>query len=225
MTIKRFKRFTSLKTRKRLNEYRKQESPRIKLQRLWHQDKKKLKIKSLLYIVQNIKHNLLQKDAIIEFLDRENLNFDNFYHMLNLSKDVLQEDKALQKKFLKQCFDICTPDNLVELGEIGEAEAIKELRERIKEKSISNRKALQVTIRLFEITTNAKARMILWTEIKGLDPNEGDLKYIIDLPSMYALPKMISDAQKLLKKKNRKPDGRILQKIERTIQEIEKGQK
>lgn len=225
MSMKRIKRFTDSETRKRLKQYRKQESPQIKLQRLWHRNKKKLDIKSLLYIVQNIKHDVLQKDAITEFLDKENLNFDNFYHMFNLSKDVLEKYKALKKKFLKQCFDMCTADNLVELGEAGEAEAIKELFERIEKKSISNRKALQVMIRFFEKIADAKARMALWTKIKELNPNEEDLKYIIDLPSMYAFPKIISDAQNFLKKRNRKPDGRILQKIEQLVNEIKKGQK
>lgn len=223
--LKKYSKAASLKTRERLKRYRKQESPEIKLQRLWNKNKKRLNIKSLLYIERNIEYNVLRRDVLIEFLDRDNLNFDNFYRMIDLTKDILQKDKALKKKFLKQCFDICTENNLVELGETIESEAIKELFQRIEKKSISNRKALQVMIRFFEITTNAKARMILWLKIKKLDPNEEDLKYIIDLPSMYALPKIISEAQKFLKRKSRKPDGRILQKIERTLKQIKKGQK
>jgi len=223
MTIKRLKRFVSPGTRKRLNQYRKQESPRIKLQRLWHQDKKKLNIKSLLYIVQKIEYDLLQKDAIIEFLDRKNLNFDHFYRMSNVAKDILKDNKKLNDQFWKACFNICNEDNLLELSEIEIGEAIKELFRRIE--TSSNRKALQVLIRFFERKTDPEIRMVLWKKIKERDPSIEDLKYLLVLPSMYALPKITSEIEKLLKRKDRKTDGKILQKIERTVQQIKNGQK
>lgn len=66
--------------------------------------------------------------------------------------------------------------------------------------------------------------MIIWKKIKKLGPNEGDLKHIIDLPAMYALPKILSQAQKLLRDRSKKKTRKIIKKIKELIDEIKKGQ-
>ncbi len=226
MSMKRIKRFTDSETRKRLKRYREQESPKIKLQRLWNRNKKSFSTKSLLYIVQNIEYNILRRDALMEFLTRDNLNFDNFYRMLNTAKDILEKDPSLRTQFWKECFSICNEHNLIELGEMGESGAIKELFRRIETGSISNRKALQVLIRFFQKNTDTKVRMELWKKIEKLGPNEEDSKYLLDLPGMYAFPEITSKIQKFIRKqnKNKKEKTKTLKAIENFVEEIKKGQ-
>lgn len=148
MSIKNIRKKVRKKTKK---------TPTSELHLFWLQNKEKFKIKDLVYIVREIDYLWLKKGALREFLTRDNLNFDNFYRMFDAAKYILEKDKDLKSQFLKECFAICTEHNLVELGEAGEPEAIKELFHRIEKGSISNRKAIQVLIRFFEITTEPQA--------------------------------------------------------------------
>ena len=142
--------------------------------------------------------------------------------MSNAAKDILEGSKKLKGQFWKACFGVCNEDNLLELAEIEVPEAIKELFERIK--TSSNRKALQVLIRFFERNTDPKMRAALLKKIKKLDPSIEDLKYLLALPSMYALPKITSEIQKLLKKQGIEKAKKTIRKIEQFVQEIKKGQ-
>jgi len=200
-------------------------SPQTRLNALWFQKKKEIGIKDLINIVRIMDYPPLKKRAVIEFLTRDNLSFDNFYRMLGTAEDVLEKYEDLKSKFWKQYLELCSPDNLVELIEIGEKEAAKELFFRIENASISNRKAKQVLIRIFEIVTDEKVRREIWRKIKELEPQEEELIYILNLPCMYAFPRIISQAQKLLRpNRNKKKSNRILKRIEKLIEEIKKGQ-
>ncbi len=200
-------------------------SPQTRLNAFWFQKKKEISVRDLINIVKKIDYPLLKKRAVIEFLTRDNLSFDNFYRMLGAAKDVLEKYGDLKSKFWKQHLELCNPDNLAELIEIGEKEAAKELFFRIENGSISNRKAKQVLIRIFEIVTDAKVRREMWKRIKALEPQEDELRYILNLPCMYAFPRIISQAQKLLRpNRSKKKSNRILKRIEKLVEEIKKGQ-
>lgn len=192
----------------------------------WRRNKRKLFPRKLIYIVLTIDYQLIRERALREFLIRENLNFDNFYQMVNAAKNILEKKPSLKAQFLKQCFDICTENNLVELEEVGVSGAIKELFRRIEKRSVSNRKALQVLIRFFQKNRDAKVRMELWKKIEKLGPNQEDSRYLLNLPGMYALPKITSRIQKFIRRQNEKEKTKILKTIEKFVKEIkiEKGQ-
>lgn len=221
MSGKRIKRFTDSKTRKRIKRFRKQESPEYKIDQLWGRKRKLFSTKSLIFIVEDIEYPKLQKEVLKEFLTRENLNFDLFDRMLNVSKEILEKNKRLRAQFFKQCFDICTAINLVELGEVAVSEAIKELFQRIEIGSISNRIALQALIRYFKKTTNEKARMDLWKKIAKLDPNEDDSKELLDLIyDKHAFYRITLKIEKYIRKKAEKKDKKTIARIKELIKQI-----
>lgn len=205
-----------------MRERKKELTTEEKLDIYWHKHRRKLNPMDLIYIVMRVNDFLTRKRALIEFLTRENLNFEHFYRMSTAAEDILKDNKKLNDKFWKDCFNLCNEDNLLELAEIEIPEAIKKLFEKI-EKS-SNRKALQVLIRFFERNTDSKIRTALWKKIKIRGPSVEDLKYILNLPIMYALPKITSEIQKLLKKQGIEKGKKTIIKIEQFLQEIKKGQ-
>jgi len=190
----------------------------------WRRHKNKLSPEKLILIVLRADHFLTRKRALIEFLTRNNLNFAHFYDMLNAAKDILENNKNLNSQFLKDLFDISTGDQLLELAEEKMPEAIKELFGRIDAGFFGNRKSLQILIRYFDESTNSKIRTALWKKIKKFDPTEKDLRYLLDLPMMYALPKITSEIQKMLRKSNKKKETRTIEKIKEFIKQIKQGQ-
>ncbi len=208
--------------RQRRAKSAKRKEPKTRLNIFWHRQRKNFSIKNLVWIVKTIEYLPLEKRALREFLSRTNLTFDNFYRMLGAAKKIFEKDNKIEKEFWEKCLTICTPDNLVELTEMGESNATKELFRRIETGSIGNSKAKQVLIRLFEKITNEKTRMALWKKIKRLDLNEEELKYILDLPSMYALHKIVSQAQKLLRQIAKGNQGRNIKKLEELVEELKK---
>lgn len=210
-----------MKNKKKKIPHRKK-LPQTRLNVLWFQRKKDINVKGLIDIVKTVDYLPIKKRAVIEFLMRENLNFNDFYDMHQVAKDVLEKYKDLKNKFWQQWLDLCNPDHLVELTEDGEKEAAKEFLHRIKIKAISKRKAKQGLIRFFEITRDEKTRKEILKEIKDLDPNEQELKYLIDLPNMYALPGILWQIRRCLKQRRR--SNKVLEKIKKLIEEIKKGQ-
>lgn len=210
------------KERKRIREIRR-DQPEHKLRLFWHKQANKLDSKDLIYVVSKIGYLPLKKRALRKFLGIDNLNFDDFYKMLDEAKNILNQDKILQSEFFKQCFDICNADNLVELIEAGVTEAEKELDRRIEHNLISTRKAIQVLIRVFEKTTNEKKCIALWKRIRGLIPNKKDLFYILRFAYERKILEITSDIERLLRKKENKTN-KILRKIEELIAQIKQRQ-
>ena len=191
----------------------------------WHRNKKNLDAKDLIHLVLTLNHQPLRKKLLIHFLTIENLNFDDFYRMLDAAKDIFIDNKKLKAKFLKECFEISSEHNLEELGESGEVEAIKELRRRTEEKAISSRRATQAWIRLFQLTTGEKPKIEIWKILKKLNPCNEDLKYLLDLPGMYAFPKITSEIEKLLRKSSEHKQKRTVKRIKELVSDINKQKK
>lgn len=193
---------------------RKRKNPRTQLKILWHQGRKSFKPKQLIYIVTMIDYLPLMKKVVAEFLNKDDPTFNDFYCMLEKTKEALEKDEYLKRKFWKKCLALCTIDNLAELSELGEDEATTELFDKIERGSVRNNKAKQVLIRQFEKFTEKKIRMELWERIKKLDPNEEELTYILDLESIYSYPEITLEAEKLLRERHRpretKPMKRLL---------------
>ena len=204
---------------------RRKKDPRTQLNISWHQEREKLKAKDLIYIVAITDYLPLMKKAVVQFLNRDDPNFDDFYRMLERAKEVLEKYKDLKENFWKKYLALCTIDNLAELTEAGEKEAATKLFNEIQKGSMRNNKAKQVLIRLFEKITNNEVRTDLWEKIKKLNPDEKELRYILDLPSMYSLYKMRSEAEKLLRQKHKTKENKTTKKLLDIAKQIKKGQK
>ena len=212
------------KNRKKPKRHKGPMSTEDKLDVYWRQHKKNLSPRELTSLVLTTQgYQIIRERALREFLERENLNFDLFDRMFNAAKDIFysKKNKNTKKEFLKQCFEICTENNLVELTESGIPEAAIELFRRIETGSIGKRKSLQALIRFFKITTSAEGRMTLWKKIKKLNPNEDDLKDVLELtygkPASY---KITLDIEKYIRKKAKRKDKKTLIKINGFIKEI-----
>ncbi|MDP2910438.1 MAG: hypothetical protein Q8N58_01465, partial [bacterium] len=105
----------------------KRETPEYKLRIFWHRYRKNFSVKNLILIAREIDCPEIQKSALREILDKNNLSFADFYRVLSLPKQVLGLDLKLEDKIRKQCNDICIPDNMRELVNLGESRAAKEL--------------------------------------------------------------------------------------------------
>jgi len=201
----------NIKNIRKIRQRKKEMTTEEKLNLYWRKHKGKLNPIDLIYIVMRVDHFLTRKRAFIEFLTRRNLNFDHFYRMSNAAKDVLEDNKKLKSQFWKDCFGVCNEDNLLELAEIEVPEAIKEIFRKIE--TSSNRKALQILIRFFEKNKDSEIRAALLKKIKKRGPSTEDLKYLLALPSMYALPKITAEIQKLLKKQGIEKSKKTIRKI------------
>ncbi|OGZ17432.1 MAG: hypothetical protein A2V72_00360 [Candidatus Nealsonbacteria bacterium RBG_13_37_56] len=196
----------------------------------WRQHKRNLYPEELISLALTIEGNQLTKElmkerVLREFLTRADLNFDLFDRMLNATKDIfgLKKNKNTKNEFLKQCFDICTENNLVELTEAGFPEAVAELFRRIETGSISRRRSLQVLIRFFKVTTSAEGRITIWKKIARLNPNEDDLKDILDLTyGKSAFYKVTSAIEKYIRKRAKRKAKKIIIRIKELIKEIER---
>jgi len=227
--IKRIRRITDSETRKRIKRFRKQKSPEYKIDQLWAGKRKLFSARSLVFIAGDMKYPKLQKAALKEFLERKNLNFDDFYQALSLPSEVLSLDTNLENKLWKECLVLCTPDNLVELIGLGEKKAAKELFHRIKTKSISERKAKQILIWLIEKTYDKRLSKRLWKEIEKIGPNEQELKHLLDLVDshkirfMHKLPIRI---EHLLAKIAKRKTGKTIIRFQELVKQIKikKGQ-
>lgn len=194
----------------------------------WQRRKKNLKDPMhLVEIVEMVDHFPTRKRALIEFLARENLSFNHHYRMFDAAKDILKESKRIKTRFWKSFFRVCTIDHLVELNEENIPEAIKEFYRRIdSRKYYTNQQSLQALIRSFEKRTDPKIRKSLWGRIKSFDPGKEDLKYILNLPMMYSLPKIAAEIEKMLQKKSEnKREIRTIRKIKELVAQIEQEQK
>jgi len=210
---------------KRKNKPRRHKGPislEDKLDIYWRQNKKKLLPKILISLVSTVQdYQLIRKRALREFLTKARLNFYLFDLMVIAAKDILNSDKKIKKEFLKQCFAICTENNLVELGEEGIPEAVAELFLRIKSRSISKRNSLQTLIRFFGVTTSPEGRIIIWKEIEKLDPDDSDLKDILELVSgKSAFYKVSLAIEKYMRKRTEKKGEKIINRIKELIKEI-----
>ena len=182
---------------------RRKKNPRTQLNILWHRKKDELETEDLINIVAATDYLPLMEKAVTKFLKRDNPNFSDFYTMLQKAKRALEKYEALKKSFWKKYLSLCSVNNLVELSEDGEKEAITKLLDKTEDGSMSNGKAKQVLIRLFEKHTKKEIRMNLWGKIKKHDLNEEELKYILNLESMYSLYEITSEAEKLLRERHK----------------------
>lgn len=213
------------KKTKRIRRMRKKQ-PEYKLHLLWYKKANELGPRDLIRIVLRQDYPIpFRKRVLREFLKRINLNFDSFDRMLNVAKDILEADSSLKKQFYEQCFRVCTENNLVELGDSGDTEAIKELIRRVKQGSAKNTSGLKALVLFFDRATYPKTRMELWKIIKEFDPTEEDL---IELYNMvygkYGFQGIVDDIQKFLKKRKRKKTKRILIRIEELAAQIKQRQ-
>ncbi len=206
--------------RKKARKNRK-DSPKYKLRIFWHKHRSNFSARNLVLLAREIDYPEIQKSVLREFLSRINLTFADFYRVLGLPKEVLELDSRLENTIWRQCFDICTPDNLLELIDLGEAKAAQELFERIDKKSISMRKAKQILIFLFKRTDDKKLTEELWRRIEAIGPNEDELKYLLDLEKASQLHRHI---EKLLAKRAERKTGVAITKIRQFVEQIKQGQ-
>lgn len=181
--------------------------------------------KSLIRIVARIEYPPIRKKALIEFLTRNNTNFAHFYDMLNAARDMLENNEKLGQKFFDKLFAISDADNLIELAEINIPQAHTRLLGKIDSGCWSNTKNLQMLIRYFEKRTDPKERAVLWKKIKRFDPSADDLRYLRDLPMMYALPKITAGIDKMLRNQHIEKETKMIKKIKDFIRQMEQKQK
>jgi hypothetical protein len=208
------------KKRKKILKIRR-DSPIYILRIFWHRYRKNFSARNLVFIAREIDLPEIQKSALREFLTRGNLTFDDFYRVLGLPKEVLRLDPKLENNIWKQCFDLCTPDNLRELISLGETKAAEELFRRIDRKSMSMSKAKQILISLFEGSNDERLRDEYWKRIEAIGPNEDELKYLLDLGKARKLSRYIEN---LLAKRAKKKEGKAISKIKELIAQIKQGQ-
>ncbi len=196
-------------------------SPKYKLRAFWLKHRSNFSARNLIFVAREIDYQEIQKSALREFLLRQNLTFDDFYRALGLPREILKLDPKLEDTLWTQCFNICTPDNLVELIHLGETKAAKELFQRIDKKSISMAKAKQILIYLLEETDDKELIKQLWGKIEAIGPNEDELKYLLDLKKTSKLHRYI---EKLLAKRAQKKTGKAISRIKELVAQIKKGQ-
>lgn len=192
---------------------RKRKDPRTQLNILWHRKKDELEIKDLIDIVAATDYLPLMEKAVTKFLKRDDPNFSDFYSMLQKAKRALEKYEALKKRFWKKCLALCNIDNLAELSEDGEKEAMIELFDKIEKGSVENGKAKQVLTRQFQKFTDKKTRTELWKRIRKLNPSEEELKYLLDLESMYSLCEIKSEIEKLLRERHKTKKNKVAKKL------------
>jgi len=195
--------------------------PQYKLRIFWRRYKRNFSARNLVSIAREIDYPEIQKSVLREFLIRENLTFADFHRVLGLPKEVLELDPKLEDSIWKQCFDICTPDNLRELIDLGEKRAAEELFQRIDKRSMSMSKAKQILISLFEKTDDKELSQKLWERIEAIGPNEDELKYLLDSRKANRLSRYI---ERLLAKRAQKKEGKAISIIKELVAQIKQGQ-
>jgi len=199
--------------------------PKYKLHLLWHKEVKNFEPEDLIYIVLKINYLSLQKRALKSFLGMDNLTFDNFDQMGNAAKTIFDKNPTLKKRFYEQCFSICTENNLAELGEKADVEAIKELIRRVKTGSAKHSGGLRALIRLFEKSTTPESRMELWNIIKQFNPCEKDLIYLHNIVyGNYGFEKVTEGIQRYLKRKRKETQRKTILRIEELVTQIKQKQ-
>jgi len=198
----------------------------LQLWNFWRRKKEGFTPKQLVCIVIEIEYLPLRKNAVREFLNRENLVFDDYWRMLSAAQDILEKDVHLHDKFWENCQNICSDDNLVELIIQGETEAAIELFRRIDIRSISSQKAKQVLMVLFRKISDPRSREELWKKIKPLEPNDNELKKLLEISTDALIIKIMDEIQKTITKDRKKKNkgDKILKKLRGLYQEIKKGQ-
>jgi len=204
---------------------RRKKGLRTQLNVSWHRKRDEFETEELIFIVAATNYLPFMKKIVAEFLNRDNLSFDDFYCVLEKAKEVLEKDKHLKRKFWKKCLALCTVDNLAELAEEGEKEAATKLLDKTGDGSMRNNKAKQVLIRLFEKFTKKEIRMDLWGRIKKLNPNEKELRHILDLESMYSYPEITLEVEKLLRQRHKPRETKTMKRLLDIVKQIEKGQR
>jgi len=181
---------------------RKKKNPRTQLNILWHRKKDEFKTKDLLDIIKATDCLLLMEKAVSEFLKKDDPTFSDFYTVLQKARMALEEYAGLKKRFWKKCLALCSIDNLAELSEDREEEAMAELFIKTGNGSVKNNKSKQVLTRQFEKFTDKEIRTKIWKRIEKLDPSEGELRDLLDLESMSFYPEIESDIEKLLRERH-----------------------
>ncbi len=192
---------------------RKRKSPRTQLNILWHRKKDEFETEDLIDIVAATDYLPLAEKAVTKFLKRDDPNFNDFYSMLQKAKRALDKYEGLKKSFWRKYFVLCTVDNLAELAEDGEKEATTKLLNKTEDGSMRNNKSKQVLIRLFEKFTKKEIRMDLWRRIKKFNPSEGELRYLLNLESMYSLYEIRSEIEKLLRERHKTKENKVAKKL------------
>jgi len=199
----------------------KRETPEYKLRIFWHRYRKNFSVRNLILIAREIDCPEIQKSALREILDKNNLSFADFYRVLSLPKQVLGLDPKLEDKIWKQCFDICIPDNLRELVNLGESRAAKELLRKIDIGAMSTPKAKQILISLFETSSDERLREEYWKRIEAIGPNEDELKYLLDSNKAQKLWRRI---ECMLAKRAQRKEGKTISKIKEIVAQIKQRQ-
>jgi|GEM_PF-3177653 len=196
-------------------------SSRYRLDILWNEHKSDFSARNLVLVAREIDFPEIQKSALREFLNRDNLSFADFYRVLGLPEEVLKLDLKLEDEIWKQCFDICTSDNLRELLYLGEGRASEELFQRIDKGAMSMPKAKQILISLFEKSDDKKIRDECWKRIELIGPNEDELKYLLDSEKSRGLSRLI---ERMLAKRAQKKEGKAISRIKELVGQIKQGQ-
>ena len=100
-----------------------------------------------------------------EFLKRDDLNFNDFYELLDSIGILFKEIKAesIEDEFLQRCFGLATVDDLVDIikhqGEYSIEKAWQEIEKRIREGHIRKDKAEEALMRIMKEKVNEGTRI------------------------------------------------------------------
>ena len=188
------------KKRKKIRKARR-DSSKYKLRIFWRKRRKSFSARNLLSLAREIDFPEIQKSALREFLSRGNLTFADFYRALALPKEILSLDSKLKDKLWEKCLDISTPDNLLELINLGEVKAAIGLMQ-IYGLIYHDEKKVSLVYGLGNITFSKKSRELDGLEIQNLQT------YLDSISNSYDVNRMetFSNTKEIFRwsKKNKK---------------------
>jgi len=173
---------------------------------------------------------------IREFLKRDDLNFNDFYELLDSIGILFKEIKAepIEDEFWQRCFGLATVDDLVDVikyqGEYSIEKAWQEIEKRIREGHIRKDEAEEALMRIMKEKVNEGTRIRALKLFKKIEPSSERIDEIRKLSFIYFSPSLSKEIEKMSKKekrKKRKPREEIILQIQKTIREInelKKGQ-
>lgn len=177
-------------------------------------------------------------DNIREFLKRDDLNFNDFYEILDSIGTLFKEIEAepIEDEFWQRCFGLATIDDLVDVikyqGEYSIEKAWQVIEKIIQEGHIRKDEAEEALMRIMREKVNESSRIKALQLFKAMEPSSEKIDELRKLPFIYSSPPLQREIEEMFKKTKKGEKGKsrkkIIQAILKTIKEInklKKGQK
>lgn len=172
---------------------------------------------------------------IREFLKRDDLNFNDFYEMLDSIGILFKEIEAepIEEEFWQRCFELANIDDLVDIikyqGEYSIEKAWQEIEKRILGGHIRKDEAQKALMRIMREKADNSSRIKALQLFKTIEPSLEKIEELRKLPIIYSSPPLQREIEKMFKetkkREKRKSRQKIIKAILETIEEINKLKK